>query len=57
LRRALILQLAEEKFDVGLVTNPTLPSNDFLEEIDEVMEAEEASDASQIPDPAVRIGS
>lgn len=34
LSRALIIQLAEEKYDVGLVTNPTLPSNDFLEEID-----------------------
>lgn len=34
LSRALILQLAEEKYDVGLVTNPSLPSNDFLEEID-----------------------
>jgi len=34
LSRALILQLAEEKFDVGLVTNPTLPNTDFLEEID-----------------------
>ena len=34
LSRALILQLAEDKFDVGLVTNPSLPGNDFLEEID-----------------------
>jgi len=34
LSRALILQLAEEKYDVGLVTNPSLPGNDFLEEID-----------------------
>lgn len=34
LSRAFIIQLAEEKYDVGLVTNPTLPSNDFLEEID-----------------------
>ncbi len=34
LSRALILQLAEEKYDVGLVTNPTMPGNDFLEEID-----------------------
>jgi general secretion pathway protein A len=34
LSRALILQLAEEKYDVGLITNPTLPGNDFLEEID-----------------------
>ena len=33
LSRALILQLAEEKYDVGLVTNPSLPGNDFLEEI------------------------
>ena len=34
LSRALILQLTEEKYDVGLVTNPSLPGNDFLEEID-----------------------
>ena len=34
LSRALILQLAEERYDVGLVTNPSLPGNDFLEEID-----------------------
>ncbi|HYL81888.1 MAG TPA: AAA family ATPase, partial [Candidatus Acidoferrum sp.] len=34
LSRAFIIQLAEEKYDVGLVTNPTLPSKDFLEEID-----------------------
>lgn len=34
LSRALILQLAEDKYDVGLVTNPSLPGNDFLEEID-----------------------
>jgi general secretion pathway protein A len=34
LSRALILQLAEQKYDVGLVTNPSLPGNDFLEEID-----------------------
>jgi len=34
LSRALILQLAEEKYDIGLVTNPSLPGNDFLEEID-----------------------
>ena len=34
LSRALILQLAEEKYDVGLITNPALPGNDFLEEID-----------------------
>jgi len=34
LSRALILQLAENKYDVGLVTNPSLPGNDFLEEID-----------------------
>lgn len=32
--RAFIVQLAEEKFDIGLITNPSLPSNDFLEEID-----------------------
>lgn len=34
LSRALIVQLAEEKYDIGLITNPALPSNDFLEEID-----------------------
>jgi general secretion pathway protein A len=34
LSRALIIQLAQEKYDVGLVTNPSLPSLDFLEEID-----------------------
>lgn len=34
LSRALILQLAEDKYDVALVTNPSLPGNDFLEEID-----------------------
>ncbi|MFB3816101.1 MAG: ExeA family protein [Candidatus Methylomirabilales bacterium] len=34
LSRAFIIKLAEEKYDVGLVTNPSLPSNDFLEEID-----------------------
>ncbi|MBI4536567.1 MAG: AAA family ATPase [candidate division NC10 bacterium] len=34
LSRALIVQLAEEKFDIGLITNPSLPRNDFLEEID-----------------------
>ncbi len=34
LSRALIIQLAEEKYDVGLITNPALPGNDFLEEID-----------------------
>ncbi len=34
LSRTLILQLEEEKYDVGLVTNPSLPSLDFLEEID-----------------------
>jgi general secretion pathway protein A len=34
LSRAFILQLAEEKYDVGLVTNPSLPGKDFLEEID-----------------------
>jgi general secretion pathway protein A len=34
LSRAFILKLAEEKYDVGLITNPSLPSNDFLEEID-----------------------
>jgi len=34
LSRALILQLAEDKYDIGLITNPSLPGNDFLEEID-----------------------
>lgn len=34
LSRALILQLAEDKYDVGLITNPSLRGNDFLEEID-----------------------
>ncbi len=34
LSRAFILQLPSAKYDVGLVTNPSLPSNDFLEEID-----------------------
>jgi len=34
LSRTLILELAEDKYDVGLVTNPSLPSSDFLEEID-----------------------
>jgi len=34
LSRALILQLAEDKYDIGLITNPALPGNDFLEEID-----------------------
>jgi len=34
LSRALILQLTEDKYDVGLVTHPSLPGNDFLEEID-----------------------
>ena len=34
LSRALILQLAERKYNVGLVTNPSLPGYDFLEEID-----------------------
>lgn len=34
LSRAFIVQLAEEKYDIGLITNPSLPSNDFLEEID-----------------------
>ena len=32
--RAFILQLTDEKYDVGLVTNPSLSGNDFLEEID-----------------------
>jgi len=34
LSRAFILKLAEEKYDIGLVTNPSLSSGDFLEEID-----------------------
>lgn len=34
LSRAFTVQLAEDKYDVGLVTNPSLPSLDFLEEID-----------------------
>jgi len=34
LSRALILELAEEKYDIGLVTNPSLSDSDFLEEID-----------------------
>ncbi len=34
LSRAFIVQLAEEKYDIGLITNPSLPGNDFLEEID-----------------------
>jgi general secretion pathway protein A len=33
LSRAFILKLAEEKYDIGLVTNPSLPSGDFLEEV------------------------
>jgi len=33
LSRAFIVQLAEQKYDIGLVTNPSLPSLDFLEEI------------------------
>lgn len=31
--RAFILHLAENAYDVGVVTNPSLPSRDFLEEI------------------------
>lgn len=34
LSRTVILQLTEEKYDGGLVTNPSLPGNDFLEETD-----------------------
>lgn len=34
LSRAFILQLSEDKYDVGLVTNPSLPPGDLLEEID-----------------------
>jgi general secretion pathway protein A len=34
LSRTLILQLAEERYDVGVITNPSLPGSDFLEEID-----------------------
>ncbi len=33
LTRAFILQLAENKYDVGVVTNPSLPPRDFLDEI------------------------
>jgi general secretion pathway protein A len=33
LSRAFVVTLAQDKFDIGLVTNPSLPSPDFLEEI------------------------
>ena len=33
LTRAFILQLAEDRYDVGVVTNPSLPPRDFLEEV------------------------
>jgi len=33
LSREFIVELAREKYDIGLVTNPSLPSSDFLEEI------------------------
>ena len=33
LTRALVLQLAEDKFEVGVPTNPSLPPRGFLEEI------------------------
>ena len=33
LTRALVLQLAEDKFEVGVPTNPSLPPREFLEEI------------------------
>jgi general secretion pathway protein A len=34
LSREFIVELSPDKYDVGLVTNPSLPSKDFLEEID-----------------------
>ncbi len=33
LTRTFILQLAEDRYDVGVVTNPSLPPREFLEEI------------------------
>ena len=33
LSRAFIIQLAQEAYDIGLATNPSMPSLDFLEEI------------------------
>ena len=33
LTRALVLQLAEDRFEVGVITNPSLPPQEFLEEI------------------------
>jgi general secretion pathway protein A len=34
LSREFIIHLSQDKYDVGLITNPSLPSKDFLEEID-----------------------
>jgi general secretion pathway protein A len=34
LSREFIIELSQDKFEVGLITNPSLPSKDFLEEID-----------------------
>jgi general secretion pathway protein A len=34
LSREFIVELSEDKYDVGLITNSSLPSKDFLEEID-----------------------
>jgi general secretion pathway protein A len=34
LSREFIIELSPDKYDVGLITNPSLPSKDFLEEID-----------------------
>ena len=39
LTRAFILQLKEDKYDAGVVTNPSLPARDFLEEIDQQLGA------------------
>lgn len=33
LSRAFVVALAQDRFDIGLITNPSLPSADFLEEI------------------------
>ena len=34
LSREFIVELSPDRYDVGLITNPSLPSKDFLEEID-----------------------
>ncbi len=34
LSREFIVELSQDKYDVGLITNPSLPSKDFLEQID-----------------------